>query len=466
MNFLLILLYEFFKIYEFSSRSGSIICMSVEMPSFKELLQFVEKVEYGDWYSKDLAVCGVTDVSSTKVSNFANDGTKFSRDDSDYAKVGGALHLSSVLPAVCDAIGTPVSTAIHHDPSFLRKSLNIPSASRAIVVLVDGLGYWNIVNRIGHAPYLRSLMKEPLNQRFIYSCLPSTTVAAMGTFGTGTCPGLTCMTGYTQKNNETGALAQLIQFRDAPLPENLQLQPTIFELLVKQGVRADSVSLPKFENSPLTRAALRGARYISAKTPRARICVAANTTLEPGLTYMYLRDTDKVGHNYGCDSDEWIASFEQVDAQLRLLRKKCAPGTLIIITADHGMIQSDPSMCIDIAKNPKLSEGVSMVAGEPRSVMLYAKDGVSVNDLAKRWADELEDKALVRTKRQAISDGVFGEVCDRANEILGDVIVQAANCVTIVDSRTQTQKAMSLPSVHGSMTRMELEIPCLIDLVD
>lgn len=412
------------------------ICMSVEMLSLQELLRFDEKVGYGDW-------------QSSSIYNF-----------------GGALHLSSVLPAICDAIGVPVRTAIHEDSSFLRKALNIPCARQAIVVLVDGLGYWNIVNRIGHAPYIRSLMKEPLNQRPIYSCLPSTTVAAMSTFGTGTCPGLTCMTGYTQKNHETGALAQLIQFRDAPNPEDLQRQPTIFELLSKQGVRSDSVSLPKFENSPLTIAALRGANYITGGTPRARIFAAAKTTFEPGLTYMYLRDTDKVGHNYGCDSGEWIAAFEQVDEQLRLLRKQCASGTLIIITADHGMIQSDANQRIDIAKNAQLMKGVSLVAGEPRSVMLYAQDGVSADELAQNWRNVLEDKALVRTKDQAISDGVFGEVCSRAREILGDVIVQAKNRVTIVDSRMQSEKAMSLPSVHGSMTRLEMEIPCLIDLVD
>ena len=33
---------------------------------------------------------------------------------------------------------------------------------------------------------------------------------------------------------------------------------------------------------------------------------AANT---PGLTYVYLRDADKIGHNYGWDSDKWIGTY-------------------------------------------------------------------------------------------------------------------------------------------------------------
>ena len=63
----------------------------------------------------------------------------------------------------------------------------------------------------------------------------------------------------------------------------------------------------------------------------------------PGLTYLYLRDTDKVGHNYGWDSDKWIGTYERVDGQLGLLRRSVPKGTLIVIVADHGMITTDPN---------------------------------------------------------------------------------------------------------------------------
>ena len=73
------------------------------------------------------------------------------------------------------------------------------------------------------------------------------------------------------------------------------------------------------------------------------------------------------------------------------------------------------------------------------------------------------ERALVRTRGQAIADGLFGQVNDRVRPMLGDVIVQAADAVTIVDSRTQSDKATHLPSVHGSQTMMEMDVPCLID---
>lgn len=378
---------------------------------------------------------------------------------------GGSLHLSSVLPAVSAAIGHPTATAIHHDPSRLKDALGLPEAGSAIVVLVDGLGYWNLRMRIGHCPYLRSLMHDSVNMRPISTCAPSTTVAAMAAFGTGTCPGLTGMTGYTQRNTSTGELSQLIQFKNAMAPHELQRQPTVFERLSGQGVRVTSCGLPKFADSPLTEAALRGARYIGDLRPSARVRAAGEAARTPGLTYLYIRDVDKTGHADGWESPQWTAAFERVDDHLGQLARQAPKGTLIVIIADHGMVSADPRTRIDIAQEPELSQGVALVGGEPRSVMLYAQPDVDPEDIATRWRQRLGDLALVRTRRQAIGQGVFGPVDPRVEPMIGDVLVSAAQGTTIVDSRIQTDKATRLPGVHGSQTAMEMDIPCLIDLV-
>ena len=122
----------------------------MEMPERKELLGLVPTATYGD--------------------HLPQEGER-----------GGALHLSSILPALSSAIGHPVPTAVHDDPKNLQHALGFPDVRSAIVVLVDGLGFWNLTDRIGHAPYLRSLMKDEANRRPISTCAPSTTTAAMGT---------------------------------------------------------------------------------------------------------------------------------------------------------------------------------------------------------------------------------------------------------------------------------------------
>ena len=284
--------------------------MNAEIASMDELLQTIPTVRYGDW-----------------------------RRD---AVRGGALHLSAVLPAVSAAIGHPVATRIHHDPEALRVALGVPKADSVIVALVDGLGYWNLRMRVGHSPYLRALLRDESNDRPIATCAPSTTVAAMAAFGTGTCPGLTGMAGYTQRNTQTGELSQLIQFDNAIAPLDLQREPTVFETLRAAGVRVTSCGLPKFADSPLTKAALRGADYKGDMRPLGRVRAACEASKTPGLTYLYIRDADKVGHAYGWESEQWTAVFERVDEQLAQLHRLAPRGTLIVIVADHGMVGSDP----------------------------------------------------------------------------------------------------------------------------
>ncbi|MBW3087379.1 alkaline phosphatase family protein [Bifidobacterium sp. 82T24] len=385
-------------------------------------------------------------------------------DSTDDRFRGGSRHLSAVLPAVSSAIGHPMPTPLHPDPDRTRDELGLPDASSAIVVLIDGLGFWNLAMRRGHARYLRSLMGDSANAHPIATCYPSTTVAAMSTFGTGTCPGLTAMTGYTQLNPETGQICQLIQFKEAMEPERLQTQPTIFERLTAEQVRVTSSGLPKFASSPLTRAAFRGADYIPNVHPKDRVMAACAAARTPGLTYLYIRDADKTGHNYGWNSDKWIGAFERIDAQLNMLRRNAPRGTLIVIVADHGMIATDPAQRIDIAAEPDLARGVAAVGGEPRAVMLYAAPGEDPESITRRWRDRLGERALVRTRDQAIADGVYGPVADRVRPMLGDVLVSAADRVTIVDSRIQSDKATRLPSVHGSQTSVEMDIPFLIDV--
>ncbi|WEV73473.1 alkaline phosphatase family protein [Bifidobacterium sp. ESL0798] len=377
---------------------------------------------------------------------------------------GSSRHISAVLPALSAAIGHPMPTPMHPDPEAARLALGFPKADSAVVVLVDGLGFWNLAMRAGHAPYLRGLMNQERNAKPIVTCIPSTTPIVMGSFGTGTCPGMTGMTGFTQRNEKTGGLGQLISFAGAPEPEELQRQPTIFERLAETGVRVTSVGLPKFAHSGLTRAALRGGEYAGSRHEELRVRAAIKAAAKPGLTYYYVEDVDKTGHHHGPFGEEWAAALENTDEQLQALKRGLKPGTLMVVVADHGMVQVDPAAQVDIANRENLTRDVALVAGEPRMMMLYAEPEVDCSAMAARWREELGDIAQIFTRDEAIERGLYGNVEARVRPLIGDVIVCAKGNVTIVDSRTQSEGAMGLLGVHGSLTRLEREIPCLIDV--
>ena len=93
-----------------------------------------------------------------------------------------ASGLAGVMPAVARSLGVAETAGEGRPP---RNLLNLLPARRAVVVLVDGLGYDLLRQRSEHAPFLRGLL--PAVHR-LSAGFPSTTATSMGTFGTGLPP--------------------------------------------------------------------------------------------------------------------------------------------------------------------------------------------------------------------------------------------------------------------------------------
>jgi hypothetical protein len=363
--------------------------------------------------------------------------------------------LAAVLPAAAGALGTP-------DPSGgferSRRLLGLDAAERVCVVLVDGLGYENLRDRSGHAPFLRSLLRDDTD----LTCgFPSTTAASIGILGTGTCPGRTGMLGYTVREPSTGGLANLVSWEGAAEPTSLQREETVFERMSAAGRSVTSVGPSRFAQSGMTQAALRGGFHRGAESLADRVDVTAYELMAPGLVYLYWGDVDKVGHHHGSESRAWGDELERTDRELARLVRLLPRGTQVVVTADHGMIDVDLAQRWDVAATQGLAEGVKLVAGEPRAVHVYARTPEGVDGVVDRWRDVLGDGALVATKDEVIDAGLLGPVSDHVYPYIGDVVVAVTGRGTIVDSRTQTARSLELVGVHGSLTPREMRVPLL-----
>ncbi|HEY0186035.1 MAG TPA: nucleotide pyrophosphatase/phosphodiesterase family protein [Cellulomonas sp.] len=361
--------------------------------------------------------------------------------------------LSGLLPAVADSLGVPVP-----DGPRRRAQLGLPAATRVCVVLVDGLGHENLTERAGHAPFLRSLLagSTPLSAGY-----PSTTAASMGSFGTGTCPGRTGMTGYTVRNPATGSLANMVSWDGLGPARAWQREPTLFEQVQAHGVPVTTVGPARFQGSGMTEAALRGGGYRAAESLAARVDVALRLLREPGLVYLYWGDVDKVGHHEGCGSWQWGDQVEALDGELSRLARSAPRSATLHVTADHGMVDVDPARRWDVAGTPALARDVELVAGEPRALHLHLVPGADPVAVAARWQDVLGDAAAVLVGDEAVSAGLFGSVTEHVRPLIGDVVVATAGRATVVDSRTQTPASLRLIGVHGSLTPAELRVPLL-----
>ncbi|RYV50340.1 alkaline phosphatase family protein [Pengzhenrongella frigida] len=368
--------------------------------------------------------------------------------------------LGAVLPAVADALGVEV-TVDGRSGARARATLGLPNAKRACVVLIDGLGHSNLSERSGHAPFLRSLLADG---QVLTAGFPSTTAASIGLFGTGTGPGRTAMVGYTARNPATGGLANLVSWQGAGDPRDWQHEPTLFESVAAAGIPVTTIGPAKFAGSGLTEAALRGGGYHRAERLDDRIDATVYELMGPALVYLYWGDVDKVGHHHGWGSWQWGDELTAIDRELARLERSLPPDTLLIVTADHGMVDVDRSQRWDVARTPALADGVELIAGEPRALHVHTLPDApgGADEVAARWRATLGDAAVVATRDEAIGAGWFGPVSDHVRSVLGDVVVAMAGRATVVDSRTQTSGSMDLVGVHGSFTPEEMHVPLLM----
>ncbi|WP_418276689.1 alkaline phosphatase family protein [Isoptericola jiangsuensis] len=385
----------------------------------------------------------------------------------------GADSIAAVLPAVAGTLGLDLTTSTGLRSSDCQAALGLPDARRVVVVLVDGLGLHNLTERGGHAPFLRGHLRDAAH---LVTSFPSTTAAALATFGTGTAPGLTGMLGYTQRNPATGGLATLVSWTEqsdpyrtgqklsGPFgvePADLQREATLLEQV---GAAVDVVApgRAKFAGSGMTRAALRGPRHVTAEKAADAVDATLRALRDDGLVYLYLGDVDRVGHQHGPTSWQWGDALESLDYEIRRLAASAPQGTLVLVTADHGMVTSEPAHQHDVAERPELAQDVALLGGEPRMTHVYATDGADVGALAARWADSLGDDAVVATADRAIAAGWLGPVAEHVRPWTGDVLVAARGHATVVDSRLHPAAARQMPGVHGSLTATEMIVPLLV----
>lgn len=347
-------------------------------------------------------------------------------------------------------------------------SLGLPPASRVCVVLADGLGRNLLKQKSAHTPFLRSVMQSGQGEVPVWldSTFPSTTAAALASFGTGLPPGQHGMVGYDVLDPDQDKVVNMLGNWDAKVdPTEWQPFPTVLERAA-DSVNVTTVSLPQFGNSPMTQAALRGGNFVSAVTAHARTEAAAEAmdTAGKSLMYFYVNELDKAGHRHGCQSEQWEHQLEELDATVKRLHASLPAGTTVLLTADHGMLDVPEQQRIDFAADASLVDGVRHTAGEPRMVHLYLEDpsdAAGRERLLGAWRARFGARIWAFTREDAIAAGLFGALRPAVGPRIGDIMIAARDALALYDTRRGRPAAMEVVGQHGSLTKAEREVPLL-----
>jgi hypothetical protein len=362
--------------------------------------------------------------------------------------------LGSVLPGVALLFGVDTG----------RPAVALPAAKRVCVVIIDGLGQRQLEQASAEAPFLTSLL--PHGRSLAAGC-PSTTATSLASFATGRPPGQHGLVGYEVMDPERGVLLNELRWEPPTDPVRWQPYPTVFETVHAAGVPVIKIGNPEFDGSGLTQAALRGGRFVGAERLHARVDLAVDALAgpAPALVYLYWGEVDGAGHRFGWRSRQWRKALRSTDRGLARLAAKLGPDTLLLITADHGMLDVPYASRMDVADHPELARQVHVLGGEGRFAQAYLRPGSTADDAAGLAADFsalIGDRALVRTRDMAIADGWFGPVDDRVRGRIGDVLVAGLDAFTLVDTRTARPQVLALIGQHGSLTEQEQLVPMLL----
>ena len=361
------------------------------------------------------------------------------------------MHLSQITPSIFSSLG--LESAVDH------LAVGQSPMGRELLFLIDGFGFDTLATYADVMP----TMSRMFNHGRIQTAFPSTTATSLATLTTGELPGAHGMLGYTvQVPRSGGRLLNALKWDERVDPENWQPIETLFQRAAAAGINVTHVAAKRYENSGFTRAVFRGAQYKGANLV-ADLISETKLALHkaPSFVYLYVNDLDTAGHSDGVGSEKWIAALSMIDQMVSQLMKEVPKGTRIWVTSDHGMINVQEKIVIGL-DNP-LMQGVSVVAGEPRTRHIYldSDSPTARAETASLWQEYLKDKALVLTREQAISNNLFGsEVSADALDRMGEVIAIARGGLVLLDA-DRVEKEGAMVGHHGADSDIESQVGLL-----
>ena len=362
-----------------------------------------------------------------------------------------------MLPAVAALLGAAGGV----DKLGLAESVG--EVDRVVVVLVDGLG-WHLLPQLdGSAPLLAAVLAGATGRLSQLACtFPSTTPTSLVSLGTGAEPGEHGILGFTLNIPGTDRVINHILWRDDPPPAAWQPLPTWFGRLERAGFGARAVLPATFLGSGLTEAAYRGATFRPTDpTDDYAQRVADELCAAPGLVYGYTADLDTAAHVFGIGSTEWHEAGGRVNTLLSRLVEKVPANSALLVTADHGGLNVPADARVDLDTDPRLGEGIRVIAGEPRVRYLHTEAGAAA-DVQAAWGEVLDGRAEVYNREEAVATGMFGPVSPQHLARIGDVVVTCTGDAAVLATSHEPPESARLVGFHGAATAAETAIPLMV----
>ena len=316
------------------------------------------------------------------------------------------------------------------------------------------------MERAGHAPWLASQIKAG---SVTHAGFPSTTSANIASFATGLTPGEHGLIGHQVFDRVFDEKINLLTgWNERTDPEIWQPKQTVSELAVRAGVACQVIGHEEYRHSGYTRATMRLAEYIAAESISDRFDAAKKvmSSSAESISYLYIPELDKYGHRYGWQSQGWANLLEELDSQLMKFAQSLPRDCGLVVTADHGMIDSAQEQRLVIDEYVDQGGHLEWFGGDTRVAYLYLKDPGS----AELMQVELEKQsALFQTvlASDAIDANWFGPVGELARQRMPELLLLARSNFTLFHSVYSKKRSIEMVAHHGGLSSSELRVPLI-----
>lgn len=374
---------------------------------------------------------------------------------------GGLLNLIASLTAACGGKPRhPLLTALPPD--------ELAWARNVVFLLVDGLGY-NYLADVGRGGALADHLAGKLTSVF-----PSTTASAITTTFTGLSPQEHGVAGWFGWFPEAELVIAPLPFRergtDQPLtargitPDRLFPRDCLFDAL---ALRPYVVTAKRIVDSDYS-------RYFGGRAERLgygdltgmidAIESVIRGSAERKYVYAYYPELDTVAHQQGIGSAQAANRLRAIDAAFaELLRRLSGTGTALVVSADHGFIDTPAPQALVLESYPALATLLRLpLTGEPRVAFCHVLPGRTEEFIAVA-REQLDGLADVQESRALIEAGWFGAGTPhrRLRERVGEVTLLMRGTATIKDL-LPGEKRHVLIGNHGGASEDEMWIPLVL----
>lgn len=357
-----------------------------------------------------------------------------------------------------------------------------------ILVLVDAFG-WRFFERFaGTNPLLQRIERDGRILKWT-SQFPSTTSAHLTCLHTGLTPGASGVFEWQfyEPTLDRVILPLFYSFAGDQKRETLRRagveaasllpQPTFYTALQERGVTSHIYQSREFTPSSYSDWMYHGAQThpgLALAEAAVNLRLQVTTATTPMYCFLYIDKVDTLGHYYGPDSAQMDAEIETtlfvLEQALVQPLTRLGRNALLIVTADHGMMETDPRTTRYLNTDPQLQGVLRFLRGDgqgrllppggsPRDVFLYVKEGY-LEEATTFLATQLTGHSTVRTTQSLINADYFGPppFDPRFRARVGDLVI-LPNPGESVWWYEKDRFEQRFYGHHGGLTPAEMAIP-------